>query len=112
MKGEVEAEKLDSYDVHFYAPSREEIEEEVRKEGSFKLERLELSEIDKNAEGKVRYGTILAKTIRAIQESMITQHFGEGILDSLFENFARLVDEDMAVQDINPIIFLLLLKKL
>ncbi|KAF7809707.1 salicylate carboxymethyltransferase [Senna tora] len=66
-KGEVEEEKVDSYDVHFYAASREEIEDEVRKEGSFELERMEMSEIrERNYEessGKESYGMVVAKTV-------------------------------------------------
>ncbi|XP_057448079.1 probable methyltransferase TCM_000336 [Lotus japonicus] len=105
-QGEIEQEKLDSYDVHFYAPSREEIEEEVRKERSLKQERLEMFEMDKSEQG-----TEVAKAVRAIQESMISNHFGERILDSLFENYARLVDEEMA-KDIKPVTFVLVLSKI
>jgi len=112
LKGEIEQEKLDSYDVHFYAPSREEIEDEVTKEGSLKLERLEMFDIDKKEQGRESYGTDVAKAVRAIQESMISNHFGERILDSLFENYAMLVDEEIAKEDINPITFVLVLRKI
>lgn len=115
FQGEVEQEKFDSYDVHFFAPSREEIEEEVRKEGSLKLERLEMFEMDKshNEHGSDEsYGTQVAVAVRAIQESMISHHFGEGILESLFQNFAKLVDEEMAKEDIRPISFVLVLRKI
>lgn len=113
LKGEIEQEKLDSYDVHFYAPSRVEIEDEVRKEGSLKLERLEMVEIDKSEQqAKESHGTEVSKAVRAIQESMISNHFGERILDNLFENYARLVDEEIAKEDINPISFVLVLRKI
>ncbi|KAH1264836.1 putative caffeine synthase 2 [Glycine max] len=114
-QGEIEQEKFDSYDAHFYAPSREEIEEEVRKEGSLKMERLEMFEMDKSnneQESSESYGTQVAVAVRAIQESMISHHFGEGILESLFENYARLVDEEMAKEDIRPISFVLVLRKI
>lgn len=111
-QGEIEQEKLDSYDVHFYAPSREEIEEEVKKEGSLKLERLEMFEMDKNKQGNESYGTQVAVAVRAIQESMISHHFGEKILDNLFKNYARLVDEETAKEDIRPISFVLVLTKI
>jgi len=112
LKGEIDQEKLDSYDVHFYAPSREEIEDEVMKAGSLKLERLEMFDIDKKEQGRESYGTDVAKAVRAIQESMISNHFGEKILDSLFENYAMLVDEEIANEDINPITFVLVLRKI
>ncbi|WVZ10052.1 hypothetical protein V8G54_014582 [Vigna mungo] len=111
-QGEIEQDVFDSYDVHFYAPSKEEIEEEVKKEGSLKLERLEMFEMDKGEDGSESYGTQVAVAVRAIQESMISHHFGERILDSLFENYGRLVDEEMAKEDIRPISFVLVLRKI
>ncbi|MED6185576.1 hypothetical protein PIB30_058462 [Stylosanthes scabra] len=111
-KGEIEAEKLDSYDVHFYAPSREEIEDEVRKQESIKLERLETVEMDTIEQGIESYGTTVAKAVRAIQESMISSHFGEKILDSLFENYATLLDDEVPKEDIKPITFVLVLRKI
>ncbi|XP_019430505.1 PREDICTED: jasmonate O-methyltransferase-like [Lupinus angustifolius] len=110
-QGEVEQEKVDSYEVHFYAPSCEEIEEEVRKEGSLKLERVEMCELEKS-EQSMDYSTKVAMAIRAIQESMISNHFGERILDSLFENYARLVHEEMIKEDIKHITFVLVLRKI
>ncbi|KDP44579.1 hypothetical protein JCGZ_22161 [Jatropha curcas] len=112
-QGEIEKEKLDSYDVHFYAPSRDEIEAEIRREGSFELIRLEMLETDKDyekVEGK--FGEEVAMTVRAIQEPMISHHFGDGILDTLFEIFARIVDEEIAKEEINPITFAFVLRKL
>ncbi|KAK8619135.1 hypothetical protein V6N13_133102 [Hibiscus sabdariffa] len=112
-QGEIEEEKVDCYDVHFYAASRNEIEDEVRREGSFGLERLEMFEIEKQVKDGETYGTAVAMTVRAIQESMLCNHFGDGInLDTLFSNYAKMVDQEMAKQEINPITFLLVLKKL
>lgn len=112
-KGEVEKEKLDSYDVHFYAPSKKEIEEHVRKEGSFGLDRLEMFEVESDTKlNGGSHGTAVAMTVRAIQESMICHHFGERILDHLFDIYGRMVDEEMAKEEIRPITFALVLRKL
>ncbi|KAB1214551.1 Anthranilate O-methyltransferase 3 [Morella rubra] len=110
--GEVEKKKLDSYDVHFYAPSKNEIEDEVRKEGSFGLDRLEMFEIERDEKDGLSYGAEVAMTVRAIHESMICQHFGERILDKLFDNYGRMVDEEMAKEKIKPITFAIVLRKL
>lgn len=83
----------------------------MRREGSFELDRVEMFEIEKDGADDMSYGTQVARTVRAIQESMISLHFGEGIADSLFENYGRLVDEEMAKEDIRPITFLLVLRK-
>ncbi|KAL3844728.1 hypothetical protein ACJIZ3_002131 [Penstemon smallii] len=111
-QGEIEEEKLDSYEVHFYAPSKEELEEEVRKEGSFKVEQFEMFEIEKDSGNCSSYGTAVAKTVRSIQESMVAHHFGEAILDKLFDQYGKLVDEELAKEDIKSITMVLVLTKL
>ncbi|CAK9143428.1 unnamed protein product [Ilex paraguariensis] len=111
-QGEIEQEKLDSYEVHFYAPSKDELEDEVRREGSFKVDRFEMFEIESDVEHGLSYGMTVAMTVRAIQESMICHHFGEGVLDNLFEHYGRLVDEEMAMQEIKPITFVVVLRNL
>lgn len=69
-------------------------------------------EIDKDEKGNGSHGTRVALTVRAIQECMIIQHFGEGILDSLFEIYGRMIDEEMSKEEIKPITFLVVLRKL
>uniref|UniRef100_M4D255 Salicylate carboxymethyltransferase n=1 Tax=Brassica campestris TaxID=3711 RepID=M4D255_BRACM len=83
-QGETEEEKLDSYETHFYAASAAEIED--------------------NEDG-MSSGELAAKTIRAVQESMLAPHFGEEILDKLFDTYGRMFDEELAKEDIRPITF-------
>ncbi|CAI0465139.1 unnamed protein product [Linum tenue] len=113
-QGAIEEGKLDSYDVHFYAPCRGEIEAEIRRDGWFQLERFETFGMEvKFDEAKESFGREVARTVRSVQESMLGHHFGEGLsLDSLFDIFARLVDEEMAIQEIQPANFILVLRKL
>ncbi|KAG9146053.1 hypothetical protein Leryth_016613 [Lithospermum erythrorhizon] len=105
-QGHVEKEMIDSYDVHFYAPTIEELENVVKTEGSFKVDHLQLFEVEKEVksddDGR-SYGTKVSRTVRAIQESMIAHHFGEQIVDNLFEEYGRLLDEEVAKEDIKPI---------
>ncbi|KAL6555037.1 hypothetical protein OROGR_006295 [Orobanche gracilis] len=75
-QGEIEEEKLESYDVHFYAPSKEELEEEVIKEGSFKVEQVEMFKMEKDGGDCPSYGVAVARAVRSVQESMIAHHFG------------------------------------
>ncbi|XP_015889992.3 probable methyltransferase TCM_000336 [Ziziphus jujuba] len=114
-KGKVEGEKVDSYEVHFYAPSKEEIEEVVKREGSFEVDRLEMLKIDKDEDEDYKlesHGTKVARAVRSVQESLICHHFGEGILDSLFEIYGRMIDEEMNKEEIRPITLVLVLRKL
>ncbi|KAL7131407.1 hypothetical protein ABFS83_12G001100 [Erythranthe nasuta] len=99
-EGEIDEEKLESYEVHFYAPSKEELEDEVRKEGSFKMDVLEMfqneNENDIIIDADMSYGTAVAKTVRSIQESMLANHFGDSILDKLFQHYATLLDQELS----------------
>ncbi|KAK6922678.1 SAM dependent carboxyl methyltransferase [Dillenia turbinata] len=45
-QGQVEEEKLDSYDIHIYAASKGEIEDGIKKEGSFEMEQFEMIEFE------------------------------------------------------------------
>ncbi|KAK4346868.1 hypothetical protein RND71_033207 [Anisodus tanguticus] len=110
-KGQVKKEMLDSYEVHFYAPCKEEIEEAARENGCFEVERLEMFEIEKTIPKGMSYGTIVAMTVRSIQESMVAHHFGEAIIEELFKEYGRLVDEEMTKEEIRPITSLLVLRK-
>ncbi|WCJ24973.1 S-adenosyl-L-methionine-dependent methyltransferases superfamily protein [Euphorbia peplus] len=111
-QGRVEKEKVDSYDVHFYAPSRDEIEEEIKRDACFEIVKFEMVETEKGYYEGGNYGKEVAMTVRAVQESMISHHFGDAILDSLFDIYATLVDQEMVLQQINPISFAILLRKL
>ena len=60
-------------------------------------------------------GFTIAMTIRAAQEVMLRHHFGlevDGVLDTLFEIYGNMVDEEMAKEEIEPFTFLLVLRKL
>ena len=79
---------------------------------SFEIDRFEMFEIERNSEACMSHGTAVARTVRAIQESMISHHFGEEILDNLFENYGRLIDEEILIEDIRPVSFIIVLRKL
>ncbi|KAK4427750.1 Salicylate carboxymethyltransferase [Sesamum alatum] len=108
-KGKVEEEKVDSYDVHYYGPSREEIEDEVRTEGSFKLDRVEMLKKETDCTSS---GAAIAKTVRAVQESMLSHHFGEAMLDELFDEYGTLLDREMAKEAVTFIDIALVLTRL
>ena len=76
-QGLVEQDKVDAYNVPFYAPSLEEIEVEVRLEGSFSLDYVQTYEINLSSSGDAKEdGRTVSMAIRAIQESMLSHHFG------------------------------------
>ncbi|KAH0660076.1 hypothetical protein KY290_029626 [Solanum tuberosum] len=102
MQGLVEEEKIDSFNAPYYAPCPEEVKIAVENEGSFMIDRIETFEIEWDArvssnssEDKILLsrGQQVAKTIRAVVESMVENHFGNEIMDDLFSVYGDLVDD-------------------
>ncbi|ERN19252.1 hypothetical protein AMTR_s00061p00210370 [Amborella trichopoda] len=88
-KGLVEEEELDSFHFPFYNPSVQEVEEEVKREGSFTIERFEQLPIA--PWGANKNGKDLALILRAVVEPLVKYHFGEDLMDMLFEEYAQLL---------------------
>ncbi|XWS24397.1 hypothetical protein CRYUN_Cryun28dG0098400 [Craigia yunnanensis] len=106
-EGRIEEEKVDSFNAPYYAPCAEEIKVEIQKEGSFIIDHLEAFEIDwdggavsdiHTTQGKLLIGQRVAKTIRAVVESMLESHFGIGpeVMDDLFTRFADIVGSHLS----------------
>ncbi|XP_038688838.1 S-adenosyl-L-methionine:benzoic acid/salicylic acid carboxyl methyltransferase 3-like [Tripterygium wilfordii] len=99
-QGLIEEEKLDTYNAPYYAPYIEDVRAEVENEGSFTLDKLEITAIPWDVfTGEKKYNRlttarVTAKTMKAIHDSMITNHFGDGILDPLFERFIEIMAAD------------------
>lgn len=106
-EGRIEEEKFDSFNAPYYAPCAEEIKVAMQKEGSFSIDRLEAFEIDwdggavsdtHTAQGKLLVGQRVAKTIRAVVESMLESHFGieQDVMNDLFSRFADIVGSHLS----------------
>ncbi|KAK1570466.1 hypothetical protein Q3G72_002372 [Acer saccharum] len=107
-EGLVEATKVDSFNIPYYNPCKEEVREIVEKEGSFNLDKLEILEVnwdpsdDPSNErfvfNKYESGKNVANCVRAALEPMLATHFGEGIIDILFTRYAHHVAQHLAVE--------------
>ncbi|XP_059637239.1 probable jasmonic acid carboxyl methyltransferase 2 [Cornus florida] len=100
-EGLVQEEKVDSFNAPYYTPSPEELKNEVEREGSFLIDRLESFEIDwdggaQNQGTLVSSGQRVAKTVRAVVESMLECHFGRYIMDDLFRRYSDIVDDHLS----------------
>ncbi|XP_009596411.1 probable caffeine synthase MTL3 isoform X1 [Nicotiana tomentosiformis] len=107
IEGLVEEAKLDKFNLPLYAPSTKELKQIIEKEGSFKLLHLETfklkwdsnmaSDSEKEAilfdeKSKAKY---IAGNMRAVQESILVEHFGEEIMDDLFKRYGKKAIEYM-----------------
>jgi jasmonate O-methyltransferase len=96
----VEKEKLDSFNLPYYAPSVKEVNELINTNGLFEVEHIKLLESnwdpqDESEGDKVldcaSSGANVAKCIRAVLEPLIVDHFGEDIIEELFMLYASIV---------------------
>ncbi|MBA0700754.1 hypothetical protein Goari_022260, partial [Gossypium aridum] len=106
-EGLIEEDKVASFNAPYYAPCAEELKVEILKEGSFIIDRLEAFEVDwdggavadtHNEQGKMMVGERVAKTIRAVVESMLESHFrlGQDTMDVLFIKLAEIVGNHLS----------------
>ncbi|KAF7824558.1 7-methylxanthosine synthase 1-like [Senna tora] len=96
LENKVEEAKLDSYDTPHYGPSEKEVRKIIEEEGSFTLEKLEISKLGwdggMNEEGddtiivhdKLMRAKFIANYTRAVNEPLLKSHFGDAVMDELF----------------------------
>ncbi|XP_078179566.1 putative jasmonic acid carboxyl methyltransferase 2 isoform X3 [Carex rostrata] len=118
--GLIEEQKVDSFNAPYYAPSMDEVEQEIINEGSFAIKNIEHfeasydallddqyfeeekeEEITQNTSNGIQfshlkahhYAELTARTNRAVLESMIRNHFGGEIMEELFKRYCDLLEE-------------------
>ncbi|XP_031253752.1 probable caffeine synthase 2 [Pistacia vera] len=96
--GVIPEEKLDSFNVPYYIPSEKEVKNIVDREGSFELEVLETFPIEMGDKSVWSSDEKFIKNLRSFTESMVSHHFGEEILDKLYDKFAQIVLQDLATR--------------
>ncbi|KAK8557988.1 hypothetical protein V6N13_050338 [Hibiscus sabdariffa] len=101
-QGVVKEADVDTFNIPFYSPCKEEVGEIVEREGSFEIKELQVFQVDvnclsrdeqlrnkdKGSNIRMQLGKNYANTTRAVLESMICSHFGDAIIDELFIRFA------------------------
>ena len=106
FQGLIEAEKLDTFNLPYYAPTTEEVKKVIEIEGSFTLLKLEVLKMDwdsyiKKANSgldKQERATMIATDIRAVGEPILASQFGEENMDNLFQRFKDVVLDHMEAE--------------
>ncbi|CAN6300618.1 unnamed protein product [Urochloa humidicola] len=120
QKGLVEKEKMNSFNLPYYAPSVDEVKALI-KEDLFDIEHIGIFEsnwdplddldsdlvLDCASSGR----NIANKSIRAVMEPLIIEHFGEAILDELFMVFASMVAKYLEIRKAKYPVIVVSLKK-
>ena len=101
LQGLIEEEKVDLFNLPLFWPCREEVMSEVAREGSFHIHRLELLRSSETfskeelaamralASAQQSQGKTFAKQIRPTLESLLKYHFGDEIMEALFERYGE-----------------------
>lgn len=104
-QGLVKEDAVNSFNMPWYTPYKEEIREIVEKENSFSLDKLETFEVNWDLReavamkeenfvlNKNQSGQIVSDHVRAATESMFVHHFGEAIVDNLFKTYSDHIAE-------------------
>lgn len=112
MQGIIKEEELDWFNIPQYTPCPSEIEMEIIKEGSFKMNRIQVSRVNWNAcdewnpkeweyseQERVIIddgGYSVAKCMRAVAEPLLISHFGESIIEPVFERYQQILTDRMS----------------
>ncbi|PRQ15948.1 putative loganate O-methyltransferase [Rosa chinensis] len=92
-KGVVSEEKIDSFNVPQYYVRPRELEAAVERNGCFSIEIMENLPNLLEPDTFLKRSKLVASFMRAAQEGLFKQHFGEEILDELFDLFQKKVKE-------------------
>jgi salicylate 1-O-methyltransferase len=92
LQGIIKEEKLNTFNIPVYYPSPSEVELEVLTEGSFEMNKLEVSEVNLN---ELDDGYDVAQCIRAVAEPLLVSHFGEGVTEEVFNRFKKNATDHM-----------------
>lgn len=102
----VEEESFETFNIPQYTPSPFEVKSEIIKEGSFSIDRLEVSQVNWNAymdeidisEIRKDQGYNVASCMRAVAEPLLVGHFGldEAIVDEIFRRYRLIVADRIA----------------
>ncbi|KAJ0805021.1 putative jasmonate O-methyltransferase [Helianthus annuus] len=99
VPGLVEKENTDSFNVPYYAPSPEEVKCQVENQGSFVVVDVKSFGIEWDdgdwINCKISSGNRVVKTIRAVVEPMLENHFHLEVemMDELFKRYAKIIDD-------------------
>ncbi|KAJ8442558.1 hypothetical protein Cgig2_026500 [Carnegiea gigantea] len=115
-EGILDEERVDSFNVPYYAPCLEELKQMIGEEASFSLDRFEAFEVEWDGGEKMESleetrGERIAKMHRAVLEPMFDHHFGRAVVYELFIRYARIIDHFLSKQALKSIYLIISLTR-
>ncbi|CAI8610118.1 unnamed protein product [Vicia faba] len=107
LQGIIDEEKLDTFNIPTYYPSSSEVNIEVLGEGSFAINKLEIFEVNWNdldcwealdigsemLKSFKDNGYNMAQCIRAGIESLLVCHFGDSVIEEIFDGYKNILND-------------------
>ncbi|TVT99283.1 hypothetical protein EJB05_55358, partial [Eragrostis curvula] len=103
-KGLVEKDKVKFFNLPIYGAAVNEVTTVIKKSKLFDINQIKLFESnwdpyddldDDVVQDNIRSGENISKSIRAVMETLLASHFGESVLDALFNEYACKVAEHL-----------------
>ncbi|CAN6381262.1 unnamed protein product [Urochloa humidicola] len=103
----VDQKKLNFFNLPIYVASVSEVKEVINQSGRFDINHINLFELnwdpyhdsEDNVLDSIQSAVNIAKSIRAVYETLFVSHFGESIIDALFKEFVNKVVEYLQRDD-------------
>ncbi|KAI4389331.1 hypothetical protein MLD38_001566 [Melastoma candidum] len=89
---------VDSFNIQYYSPTSAELKAVVARDGRFVIEKIERFERPK-LERSQRIIDAIVMHLRAGWEGIIKAHFGDDVIEPLFERFKERVDQSSLLSD-------------
>ncbi|XP_010552050.1 PREDICTED: probable S-adenosylmethionine-dependent methyltransferase At5g38780 [Tarenaya hassleriana] len=90
--GITSVEKVESFNLPVYFPQFSELKEVIEQNGCFTIEIME--EVKHPMEDMLLSNDFITSSYRAIFHGVIEEHFGGGVIDELFDRFAKKLNKD------------------
>ncbi|XP_043696112.1 loganic acid O-methyltransferase-like [Telopea speciosissima] len=91
--------QVDSFNMPVYQPSTQELEGLIERNGSFRIEKMEI--LDRSMSHLIEIEKCITLQMRPSLEELIRRHFGSEIIDALFDQFDKRVAESSIPSDLN-----------
>lgn len=106
--------EMESFNIPFYNPNEEEVREVVSEEGSFEINKIEKidhilpykidgsEEEDEDLSLHLEAGKKHASWARSITEPLLVAHFGDAVIEPVFDKYARYMAKYLNVTNHRP----------
>ncbi|KAJ8547121.1 hypothetical protein K7X08_010707 [Anisodus acutangulus] len=97
LEGLIEEEKVESFNIPQYTPSPAEVKYIVEKEGSFTINRLEVTRVHWNVSNEgINGGYNVSRCMRAVAEPLLVSQFDQKLMDLVFQKYEEIISDRMS----------------